>query len=42
MAIYFSDTITDLRRPGDPGTIVGKDIFSTFSNKMGKEIDIYM
>ena len=42
MAIYFSDRISDLRSPGNPGNIVGKDIFSTFSNKLGKEIDIYL
>jgi hypothetical protein len=42
MAIYFSDKINDLGKPGNPSTIVGKDIFSTFSNKLGKELDIYL
>lgn len=32
----------DLNKPGNPYNIYGKDVFSTFSTHLPKEIDIYL
>ena len=42
MAVYFSNTMIDLRKKGDPSFITGKDVFTTFSNKLPKEVNVFM
>ncbi len=42
MAVYFSDRMTDLKKSGNPGNIYGKDVFSTFSYNLPKEVNIFL
>jgi hypothetical protein len=41
-AIYWSDTISDPSKPGDPYSFIGRDTYSTFSNSMSKELNVYL
>ena len=40
--MYFRDIITDLKNPKHPYSTVGKDVFTTFSNRLSKEVNIYL
>jgi hypothetical protein len=32
----------DLNKPGDPGNLYGKDVFSTFSSILAKEVNVFL
>lgn len=40
--MYFTNRMVDLSKPGDPSNLAGKDVFSTFSNKLPKEVNIFL
>lgn len=40
--MYFTNRMIDLGKPGNPSNFAGKDVFSTFSNKLPKEVNIFL